>query len=189
MKSILHKILILINIPRILPLYFIYKILRKKNSEARKLDEDIYRWKEWKKIDSLVFYNLFVTYPEFRSIFYYRIGTLKYFVRWIYPPLNSLYINTRKIGSGLIIQHGFSTIIAAKSIGKNCWINQQVTIGYKGKESSVIGDNVRVSCGAKVIGGVRVGNNVIIGANAVVCKDVPDNCVVAGVPAKIIKRL
>ena len=64
-----------------------------------------------------------------------------------------------------------------------------MTIGYKGKESPVIGVNVRVSCGAKVIGRVSAGNNVIIGANAVVCKDVPDNCVVAGVPAKIIKRL
>lgn len=54
-------------------------------------------------------------------------------------------------------------------------------------DAPTIGDNVVVYAGAKIIGGVHIGNNVIIGANAVVTKDVPDNCVVAGVPARIIK--
>lgn len=76
-----------------------------------------------------------------------------------------------------------------KKNGKNCKIFQQVTIGYNGDEQPIIGDNVVVCCGAKIIGGVKVGNNVIIGANAVVCKDIPDNVVVAGVPAKIIKYI
>ena len=89
----------------------------------------------------------------------------------------------------MIVQHGFSTIINAKFIGKNFHVYQQVTIGYNGVCSPVIGDNVRCCCGAKIIGGVHVGNNVVIGANAVVCKDVPDNVVVAGVPAKIIEYL
>lgn len=44
-------------------------------------------------------------------------------------------------------------------------------------------------CGAKIIGGIHVGNNVVVGANAVVCKDVPDNVVVGGVPAKVIKKV
>ena len=88
----------------------------------------------------------------------------------------------------MYIQHGFATIVTAKSIGSNVWINQQVTIGHKGDASPIIGNNVRISCGAKVLGGVKIGNNVIIGANAVVVSDVPDNCVVAGVPAKIIKN-
>lgn len=52
---------------------------------------------------------------------------------------------------------------------------------------SVIGDNVYISPGVKIVKPVRIGNNVTIGANAVVNKDIPDNCVVAGVPAKIIK--
>lgn len=55
-------------------------------------------------------------------------------------------------------------------------------------EVPVIGDNVRISAGARILGPVRIGNNVIIGANAVVVKDVPDNCIVAGIPAKIIKE-
>jgi serine O-acetyltransferase len=44
--------------------------------------------------------------------------------------MNTLFIYTKDIGPGLYIQHGFATIISAKSIGKDCWINQQVTIGY-----------------------------------------------------------
>ena len=86
------------------------------------------------------------------------------------------------------MEHAFSTIITAKSIGENCWINQQVTIGFKNLKSPIIGDNVTIGCGAKVLGNVKVGNNVTIGANAVVIKDVPDNCVVGGVPAVIIGR-
>ena len=94
------------------------------------------------------------------------------------------------VDSGLIIQHGFATIISAKQIGKNCKIYQQVTIGYDHTlQAPIIGDNVEICCGAKVIGGVTIGNNVIIGANAVVIKDVPNNCIVAGVPAKIIKKI
>jgi serine O-acetyltransferase len=50
----------------------------------------------------------------------------------------------------------------------------------------VVGDNVWIATGAKVLGPVKVGNNVVIGANAVVIRDVPDNSVVAGVPAKVI---
>ena len=52
----------------------------------------------------------------------------------------------------------------------------------------IIGDNVHISAGARILGPIKIGNNVIIGANAVVVKDVPDNCVVAGSPAKIIKE-
>lgn len=109
--------------------------------------------------------------------------------QWFYSWNDkSLYLYNRHWG-GLIIQHGFSTIINAKKIGENCHIYQQVTIGFNGTEQPVIGNNVRICCGAKVIGGVNIGNNVVIGANAVVVKDVPDNVVVAGVPAKIIKKL
>lgn len=79
-----------------------------------------------------------------------------------------------------MIQHGFSTIISAQRIGKNAHIYQQVTIGYNGEKCPVIGDDVQVCCGAKVIGGITIGNNVTIGAQALVVKDVVDNCVVGG---------
>ncbi|MDR2010191.1 MAG: serine O-acetyltransferase [Bacteroidales bacterium] len=51
-----------------------------------------------------------------------------------------------------------------------------------------IGNNVKIYAGAKLIGGIKVGDNVKIGANAVVVKDVPDNCTVVGVPAYIVRR-
>ena len=101
--------------------------------------------------------------------------------------METLYILTPQIGPRLYIQHGFATIISAKSIGSDCWINQQVTIGYTfAQEAPVIGNGVRISAGAKVVGNIVVGDNVIVAANAVVVKDVPENSIVGGVPAKII---
>lgn len=135
------------------------------------------------------FFLCLAEFKEFRSIVYYRLGHCRFLTSWLLQGRESLYICTKDIGEGLTIQHGFSTIINAKRIGKNCRVFQQVTIGFNGTQSPIIGDNVEICCGAKVIGGIHVGNNVIIGANAVVCKDVPDNVIVAGVPSKIIKYL
>lgn len=96
------------------------------------------------------------------------------------------------IGEGTKFGYGGMAVIlhARTKIGKNCIIGSCVTIGGKSGwyEVPVIGDNVEIHSGAKIIGPVRIGNNVIIGANAVVTKDIPDNCVVAGIPAKIIKE-
>lgn len=86
----------------------------------------------------------------------------------------------------MLIVHGDSSFINAKSIGSNCYVNQCVTIGVVGTKAPVIGDNVRVATGAIVIGDITIGNNVVIGAGAVVVKDVPDNCTVVGNPARIV---
>lgn len=68
-----------------------------------------------------------------------------YLIKNLYKECPALYIWCKDIGLGLFIQHGFSTVIAAKSIGENCWINQQVTIGHNGKDiHPTIGDNVRI---------------------------------------------
>lgn len=86
---------------------------------------------------------------------------------------------------------GIGIVIHARCvIGKNCIIGQGATIGGKSQwyEVPVLGDNVYVAAGARILGPIRIGNNVTIGANAVITKDVPDNCVVAGVPARIIKE-
>ena len=74
-------------------------------------------------------------------------------------------------------------------IDRNCMIGQCVTIGGKSGwyEVPVIGDNVHIHAGARIIGPVRIGDNVEIGTNCVVVKDVPSNCVVAGIPARILK--
>ena len=137
---------------------------------------------------------LLTFYKMARNIFYARVASrhrlYSKILGLLAPPQPLLDISsTAPIGGGLIVQHGYGTIIAPKSIGKNCWVNQGVTIGYTNDtDCPTIGDNVTVYAGAKVLGDVHVGNNVIVAANAVVVKDVPDNCVVGGVPAKIIKR-
>ncbi|MCL2429131.1 MAG: serine acetyltransferase, partial [Alphaproteobacteria bacterium] len=81
--------------------------------------------------------------------------------------------------------HGFGTWIAAEEIGANCWINQQVTVGFSSGEADrpVIGDNVTINVGAKVLGKVRLGDGSKVGANSVVIMDVPAGVTVMGVPA------
>ncbi len=156
---------------------------------------DIDRWRKIMKIKyrtykALVY--LLMEHKEYRNLFYYRIGGVLYFLlNIILPKMNSLFINTPagKIGKGLFIHHGFATIIAAKEIGDNCWINQQVTIGYTNEtDTPVLLNNVRVAAGAKLFGNIVCGNNCIVGANAVVTKNVPDDCTVVGVPAYVIKK-
>ena len=99
---------------------------------------------------------------------------------------------TCSIGRGTKFAYGgIGVVIHNRAvIGNNCMIGQGVTIGGKSGwyEVPIIGDNVVISAGARLLGPIKIGNNVIIGANAVVVKDVPDNCVVAGVPAKIIRN-
>jgi serine O-acetyltransferase len=88
-----------------------------------------------------------------------------------------------------ILFHGLNGIVISHYaiVGKNCTILQQVTISQgEGKTSANIGDNCFIGAGAKIIGNVHIGDNVKIGANTVVVKDIPDNCTVVGVPARII---
>lgn len=131
---------------------------------------------------------------EFRNVFYLRIGKFKRCLYYL-PPMSTLYINTpsERFGAGTFIQHGFATVITAESVGENCWINQQVTIGYNdsrkyGYGQPIIGNNVRVSAGAKVVGKIKVGDNSTIGVNAVVVKDVPENSTVIPSPMMLIQE-
>lgn len=152
------------------------------------------QWCKWQNLDFtlLNLFFLFLKFKEYRNLFYYRVGPAHHLLSHVYPGYDHLQITTKRgnIGGGLIIQHGFSTIISCLSMGENCKVYQQVTIGYNHKlEAPIIGDNVEICCGAKVIGGCKIGNNVIVGANAVVTKDIPSNVVVAGIPARIIKSI
>lgn len=92
-----------------------------------------------------------------------------------------------KVGEGLRFQH-FSGIVIneAAVIGHHCLIFHGVTIGAASSGIPRIGNHVILSSGCKVIGGVHIGDNVIIGANAVVTHDIPDNSIAVGIPAKVI---
>ena len=180
----MHKLLHIFNA---LKLWILYPVVCKNP----RFQADLARWAEWKQCAYTSKYWQFVflmaEYKEFRNICYYRMGKMQYFLRWICPPLDSLYIHCKDIGGGFLIQHGFSTIITAARIGNNAKIFQQVTIGYNEDQLPILADNVEICRGAKVIGGVTVGNNVTICAQALVIRDIEDNVVVGGVPATVLK--
>lgn len=87
------------------------------------------------------------------------------------------------------VAHPYSTIINAESIGKNFRCIHLTTIGAKEEGRPVLGDNVSLGANVTIVGNVHIGNNVVVGAGAVVVKDVPDNCVVAGNPARILRKI
>lgn len=96
-------------------------------------------------------------------------------------PLNS------QIGGGLLIPHPNGIVIHPSAvIGPNCLIFQQVTIGHRKNGLPVICGHVDIGAGAKILGGVRIGDHARIGANAVVLHDVPNGKIAVGVPAIII---
>lgn len=163
------------------------------NLEQRRIVKaDRRQWARWRHVGDNItgMAYLAANYPEFRSVLYRRMGIKRLLFSWWLRPMQHLYITTKDIGGGLLIQHGFSSIISAQSIGENCKIYHHVTLGYDHDlRAPVIGNNVEVCCGAKVIGGITVGDNVLIGAGALVVKDVPSNTVVVGIPAHVIKTL
>lgn len=135
-----------------------------------------------------------VNAKPYRNLFYVRIPKARYLR--VFLPQYSLFSIAVKDGIGgnaFVLNHPYATIINARKIGSNFTVCHLTTIGnaMHGRNDLVptIGDNVSIGANATIIGDIRVGNNVIIGAGSVVVKDVPDNCVVAGNPARIIRML
>jgi serine O-acetyltransferase len=129
------------------------------------------------------------------SVILYRFGIP--FIPRVLMNLNRFLFScsipyTVKFGKKVKFGHsGLGVVINSNvKIGDNCLIGTNVTIGGSNKNPvvPVLGNNVYVATGAKLIGAITIGNNVVVAANAVVTKNVPDNVLVAGVPAKIIKN-
>ncbi len=187
----------LINIFRTLPIY-VCICLSGKAYRLSLFEEEKY-WFKCLNLNDLgnhyliMLSFLLARHKEYRNLVRYRIERLgkvhKLFsiiLFLFFPRMDSLQIYSDSIGWNLFIQHGFATVIAAERVGSNCWINQQVTIGWSFDASPIIGNGVRICAGAKVIGGISVDDNSIIGANAVCVKNVGLNEIVGGVPAKVI---
>ena len=151
-------------------------------------------------------FKYFIEDREFRVVYlyrkrhYYKIKRHRV-AHYFWNIMNrffgtNIYLDdTSTIGEGLVINHAFGIAIGLANIGKNCSISQNVTIGHnyskrdlEGKCEPTIGDNVIISPGVVIVGPVRIGSNVVIGANSVVISDFPDNCIIAGAPARVIGK-
>jgi serine O-acetyltransferase len=143
-----------------------------------------------------------LTYPGFHALLAYRLAhwlqvhgvpffprLISQMARW----LTGIEIHpAAKIGTGFFIDHGMGVVIGETAeIGDYVTLFQGVTLGGTGKERGkrhpTIGNHVVIGAGAKILGAIKIGDNVKIGANSVVLKNVPPNSTVIGVPARVIK--
>lgn len=163
-------------------------------------DEDMYI-----KLDPAIEkrWMLWVSSAGFHALMAYRFAHLLWKWRLKLPAL-IVYTVTRLITAvdihpaadiepGVVIDHGVGTVIGSTSkVGRGTLIYHGVTLGsrlpVKGKRHPDIGRNVILGAGAKILGPISIGDNVRVGANAVVLEDVPPGVTVAGVPAKIVKK-
>tara|TARA_R110000787_G_scaffold59922_4_gene135826 strand:- start:752 stop:1342 length:591 start_codon:yes stop_codon:yes gene_type:complete len=175
--------------------------------QLKYLQYDLDRWAYSLKLPRLFIFIVLFIYPVTWSIVAYRVNRfiylltfkpLKYLLfipgfflkRFIEVLMSNEISEKANIGPGFYIAHSGTIIIGAGSVtGKNLSIRHGVTFGggnQKKNNHPHLGSNVVVGAGAKIIGGVNIANNVIIGANAVVTKDIAENARVAGVPAKVL---
>lgn len=148
--------------------------------------------------------EVILTYAGFHALLAYRIAhwlkandvpilprIISQLARWV----TGVEIHpSAKIGTGFFIDHGMGVVIGETAeIGDYVTLFQGVTLGGTGKERGkrhpTLGNHVVVGAGAKILGGITIGDNVKIGANSVVLKNVPPNSTVIGVPGRVIKSL
>ena len=146
--------------------------------------------------------EVILTYAGFHALLAYRIShrlksmgvpffprAISQLARW----LTGVEIHpSAKIGTGFFIDHGMGVVIGETAeIGDYVTLFQGVTLGGTGKERGkrhpTLGNHVVVGAGAKILGGITIGDTVKIGANSVVLKNVAANSTVIGVPGRVIK--
>lgn len=137
---------------------------------------------------------LYRTGRYFRTRGYKMLAKLieKLIHRWCYCEIST----TADIGSGFSIYHPFGLVVGTDvQAGRNLTLSMDVVLGGNigkqrpdGSVKPILGDNVNIGAGSKVVGPINIGNNCIVGANSVVTKSMPANSIIAGVPAQVIKR-
>lgn len=166
------------------------------------LYEDANNIKEKDPAANNILYVIFM-YQGFRSLVFHRIAHWFYkchlfFLARLISQIARFFTGIEihpgaKIGRRLFIDHGMGIVIGeTATIGNDCTIYHGVTLGGTGKDEKKrhpdLGDNVLVGCGAKILGPIKIGDNVKIGANSVVLKDVQKNTTIVGIPGKEILK-
>ena len=146
--------------------------------------------------------EIFLCYPGFHAVLFHRFAHKLW--KWRVPLLPRVISQVSRfftgieihpgatIGRRFFIDHGMGVVIGETTeIGDDVLIYQGVTLGGTGNEHGkrhpTLGNNVVVGTGAKVLGNIRIGDHVKIGAGSVVVKPVPDNCTVVGVPGRVVR--
>jgi serine O-acetyltransferase len=191
-KRVLKYAFAVLSSVRLIPLIALMLLSSNRNTVYADLERwaAVYSFAQPRNLIGLIslFVYLMTWLSEYRNVFYLRAGILGRMLSIFCRPKSSLYLGDTSIGPGLFIQHGDCTFVSADKIGENCWIDQQVVIGYINDTDRPrsIGNNVTIHSGAKILGRVSVGDNATIGANSVVIRDVPPNATMMGVPARVI---
>ena len=143
--------------------------------------------------------EVFLLYPSVHAIIMYRITHFLYtknlfFLARLLSQISRFFTGIEihpgaKIGKGFFIDHGMGVVIGETAeVGDNVTLFHGTTLGGtgkdKGKRHPTLGNNVIVGSGAKILGPIKIGNNVKIGAKAVVLKEVPDDATAVGIPAR-----
>lgn len=179
----MKQLFVIINFLRLWPHLLFYAVSKNRKHIAA----DVAAYKVNYKGGSLL---SFLTYNKsFRTLFYHRIGGVSKLISWLAPGQVTFTISkTTKVGDGVLFFHSYGTILNAREIGEGCRIVCNITLGDKKGKTPIIGKYVEILPGAVIAGDVMIGDNCVIGPNAVVYKSVPANCVVVGNPAYILKR-
>lgn len=135
---------------------------------------------------------MLIFFKHYRALFYHRLGRISFLISWLLPKDKTVIVPFRtSIGKSAHFVHNYGSHLNAKSIGDNFTCYQYVVMGSKRLRDEglpVIGNNVTCATGVVIVGDITIGNNVQIAANAFVNRTIPDDCVVMGNPAKIVKR-
>lgn len=186
--KIFKSIVLYLNLLRFWPHFICYAF----TSQKCKINKDLKAYSTFYKVNGSILFLLlhFLFYHRsYRTYFYYRIGDISKMFSWIAPGIENLSISRgTELGTGILFFHAYSTIVNAQYVGNNCRILQNITIGEWNDKKPIIGNNVYICPNAIITGDITIGDNCIIGPGAVVFKSIPENCVVVGNPAYILKQ-